>query len=46
MPYGIAASVVQNVADTRYKSAYDGSLNGVYYVNGGRLASIGLTLKY
>lgn len=37
---------IQNVADTQYKAAYDGSLDGVYYINGGRLASVGLSFKY
>lgn len=35
---------IQNIADTQYKTAYNGA--GVYYINGGRLASLGLTLQY
>lgn len=35
---------VQNIADVKYKTAYNGY--GVYYINGGRLASVGLTLTY
>lgn len=39
-------SNIQNVADVNYKAAYDGSIAGVYYINGGRLASVGMTVKY
>ena len=39
-------SNIQNIGDVEYKAAYDGSLDGVYYINGGRLASVGLTVKY
>lgn len=39
-------SNIQNVGDVKYRAAYDGSIDGIYYVNGGRLASLGLTLKY
>ena len=35
---------IQNVGDVKYKTSYNG--NGVYYINGGRLASVGVTLKY
>ena len=35
---------IQNVGDVHYKTAYDG--NNVYYINGGRLASAGVTFKY
>lgn len=35
---------IQNIGDVEYKTAsYD---KGIYYVNGGRLASIGATLRY
>ena len=34
---------VQNVGDSKYRSAYG---SGSYYINGGRLASIGATLRY
>ena len=37
-------SNIQNVGDVHYKTAYNGA--GVYYINGGRLASVGVTLKY
>ncbi|WP_347454447.1 TonB-dependent receptor domain-containing protein [Acinetobacter thermotolerans] len=39
-------SNIQNVGDVNYKAAYDGSVDGVYYINGGRLASAGVTFKY
>ncbi|MQW92816.1 TonB-dependent receptor [Acinetobacter wanghuae] len=39
-------SNIQNVGDVNYKAAYDGSVDGVYYINGGRLASLGVTVKY
>lgn len=39
-------SNIQNVGDVNYKAAYDGSINGVYYINGGRLASAGITIQY
>lgn len=35
---------IQNIGDVKYKTAYNG--NGVHYINGGRLASIGVTVKY
>lgn len=35
---------IQNVGDVHYKTSYNG--NNVYYVNGGRLASAGVTFKY
>ena len=34
---------VQNVGDSKYRAAYG---SGSYYINGGRLASIGATLRY
>ena len=35
---------IQNIGDVKYKTAsYD---KGIYYVNGGRLASAGVTLSY
>ncbi|MCJ8146141.1 TonB-dependent receptor [Acinetobacter sp. A3.8] len=34
---------VQNVGDSKYRTAYG---SGSYYINGGRLASIGATLRY
>lgn len=37
-------SNIQNVGDVHYKTAYNGA--GVYYINGGRLASLGITLSY
>ena len=37
-------SNIENIGDVQYKTAYNG--NGIYYVNGGRLASIGATLRY
>lgn len=37
---------IQNVGDVKYKAAYDGSIDSVYYINGGRLASAGVTFKY
>ena len=35
---------VENIGDVNYKTAYNG--NGVYYINGGRLASAGVTFRY
>ena len=35
---------LQNIGDVEYKTSSYGS--GLYYMNGGRLASIGLTVKY
>lgn len=35
---------IQNVGDVEYKAAYQD--HGYYYVNGGRLASAGVTFKY
>lgn len=35
---------IQNIGDVNYKTAYNGS--NIYYINGGRLASVGVTLKY
>lgn len=43
-PHLKAFSNIQNVGDVKYKTAYNGY--GVHYINGGRLASIGLTVKY
>lgn len=34
---------IQNVGDSQYRTAYG---SGSYYINGGRLASVGVTLKY
>ena len=34
---------IQNVADSKYSTAYG---SGSYYINGGRLASAGVTLRY
>ena len=34
---------IQNVADSKYSTAYG---SGSYYINGGRLASAGVTFKY
>ncbi|WP_111885380.1 TonB-dependent receptor plug domain-containing protein [Acinetobacter sp. CFCC 11171] len=34
---------IQNIGDTGYKTAYG---SGSYYINGGRLASAGVTFKY
>ncbi|RVT36296.1 TonB-dependent receptor plug domain-containing protein [Acinetobacter indicus] len=45
-PYLKLFSNIQNVGDVEYKAAYDGSIDGVYYINGGRLASVGVTVKY
>lgn len=39
-------SNIQNIGDVKYRAAYEGSFDGVYYVNGGRLASAGVTFKY
>lgn len=35
---------IQNIGDIHYKTAYNGA--GIHYINGGRLASVGLTVKY
>ncbi|WP_425918915.1 TonB-dependent receptor plug domain-containing protein [Acinetobacter sp. TSRC1-2] len=35
---------VQNLGDVKYKTSYNG--NDTYYINGGRLASAGVTFKY
>lgn len=35
---------IENIGDVNYKTAYNG--NGVYYINGGRLASAGVTFRY
>ena len=43
-PHLKAFSNIQNVGDVKYKTAYNGY--GVHYINGGRLASVGLTVKY
>ncbi len=37
-------SNLQNIGDVEYKTSSYGS--GLYYMNGGRLASVGLTVKY
>ena len=37
-------SNIQNIGDVEYKASYQDQ--GYYYVNGGRLASAGVTLKY
>ena len=43
-PHARLFASIENIANTRYKTAsYD---RGLYYVNGGRLASLGLTLRY
>ena len=34
---------IQNVGDSQYRTGYG---SGSYYINGGRLASVGVTLKY
>ncbi|ALH95236.1 TonB-dependent receptor plug domain-containing protein [Acinetobacter equi] len=34
---------IQNIGDSQYRTGYG---SGSYYINGGRLASIGITLKY
>ncbi|MDO4579568.1 MAG: TonB-dependent receptor [Acinetobacter sp.] len=34
---------IQNVSDSKYRTAYG---SGSYYINGGRLASVGVTVKY
>ena len=34
---------IQNVGDSKYRTAYG---SGSYYINGGRLASAGITLRY
>ena len=36
-------SNIQNIGDVKYRTAYS---SGSYYINGGRLASVGVTLKY
>lgn len=35
---------IENIGDVNYKTAYNG--DGVYYINGGRLASAGVTFRY
>lgn len=35
---------IENIGDVNYKTAYQDK--GYYYINGGRLASVGVTLKY
>lgn len=35
---------IENIGDVNYKTAYNG--NGVYYINGGRQASAGVTFRY
>lgn len=35
---------IENIGDVNYKTAYNGS--DVYYINGGRLASAGVTFRY
>lgn len=42
-PYIKLFTNIQNVGDVQYKTAYN---FGSWYVNGGRLASVGVTLKY
>jgi len=34
---------IQNVGDSKYRTAYG---SGSYYINGGRLASAGVTFRY
>lgn len=34
---------IQNIGDSQYRTGYG---SGSYYINGGRLASVGVTLKY
>lgn len=36
-------SNIQNIGDVKYRTAYS---SGSYYINGGRLASVGVKLKY
>ena len=35
---------IQNIGDVNYKTAYNGA--NIYYINGGRLATAGVTFKY
>lgn len=35
---------IENIGDVQYKTVYNG--NGMYYINGGRMASAGVTLRY
>lgn len=35
---------IENMGDVKFKTAYNGS--NTYYINGGRLASAGVTFKY
>ena len=35
---------IENIGDVNYKTAYNGS--GIYYINGGRQASVGVTVRY
>lgn len=37
---------VQNLADVNYKMASAGNYDGMYYLSGGRLASVGITIKH
>ncbi|QIO06824.1 TonB-dependent receptor plug domain-containing protein [Acinetobacter shaoyimingii] len=43
-PYIKLFTNIQNIGDAHYKTSYQD--NGYYYVNGGRLASAGVTFKY
>ena len=43
-PYIKLFTNIQNIGDTQYKTSYQD--NGYYYINGGRLASAGITFKY
>lgn len=43
-PYMKLFANVQNIGDTKYKTAYDG--NGVYYIGAPRLATAGVTFSY
>lgn len=43
-PHLKAFTNIENIGDVKYKTSYNGY--GVHYVNGGRLASVGMTLKY
>ena len=37
---------IQNVGDVQYKTASAGNFDGKFYLNGGRLASFGITVRY
>ena len=37
---------IQNLGDVQYKTASAGNFDGKFYLNGGRLASFGITVKY